>query len=313
MLKKEITKSSRAVLLILLLFSLKVSDAVADGLFPDEQPLQKAAPEPPKEEILPETEPLPEEKAAAPAPAPAPVPPPAPMIKPRVKTDAPVDFWSAFSKGTILSGPKPAGTVLASKDPKTMFALGDVVYLISSGEDLAPQTEWVVFRKLRKVHHPKTGKYLGDLIDLVGMVKVVENNKKVATAEVVKSKGPIFTNDEIASIESLFNMNTAGRPLLEKEATIVEVWDHRFNSGEHDIVYLDRGREDGVVAGDRFEVIHPGRIVDASMGEMIHLPERKIGNLVILSTQAHTSTAQILKSVEPVSIGDPLLYISKGK
>jgi chemotaxis protein MotB len=63
---------------------------------------------------------------------------------------------------------------------------------------------------------------------------------------------------------------------------------------QRNVVYLDRGREDGVRPGDRMEVIRTGG----------SLPQRVVGELKILSVEDRTATAVILRSVSRILKGD---------
>ena len=60
------------------------------------------------------------------------------------------------------------------------------------------------------------------------------------------------------------------------------------------IVYLDRGREDGIRPGDRMDVVRSGG----------SLPQRVVGELNILSMEDRTSTALITKSISRILKGD---------
>jgi chemotaxis protein MotB len=60
------------------------------------------------------------------------------------------------------------------------------------------------------------------------------------------------------------------------------------------VVYLDRGREDGIRPGDRMEVVRTGG----------NLPQRVVGELKILSLEDRTATALITKSTSRILKGD---------
>src|SRR5581483_3984587 len=221
------------------------------------------------------------------------------------------DFWPAFSHGTILSEPKPDGEIIGAKDQKMMLGEGDTIYLASFKKDFTPGKEWLVYKVIKNIYHPGTGRYLGDLVDVTGVVKITEVNKKVATAEITRSKEPIFRNDQIALVETLFDFSSPSKRSLPEglTATVVEARDNRLNNAMHDIVYIDRGKKDGVIRGDRFDVIKGGQKVGIRAdGEDLRFPEREAGSIVVLSSQDHTATAQIVRSSETISRGNPLLF-----
>ena len=63
---------------------------------------------------------------------------------------------------------------------------------------------------------------------------------------------------------------------------------------QRNIVYLDRGREDGVRSGDRMELVRSGG----------SLPQRVVGELKILSMEDRTATALVTKSISRILKGD---------
>ncbi len=223
------------------------------------------------------------------------------------------DPWSAISKGMVIQVPRHIGTISASEDQKTMLGQGDVVYLSSDSETFRIDQEWVVYKNIKDVHHPKTETLLGNLVYVLGKVKVLDADEKAATARITRSLEPMTQGDQIAMIESFIPLSTekGTRPPNGAEAVIIEVREERKNNAQHDIVYIDQGKGEGISQGDQFIVIHGGVRSDTfSKTNLIdsRLPYRKIGKMVVLATQAHTATAKITQSVEPITKGDTLLF-----
>ncbi|MFQ5587563.1 MAG: hypothetical protein ACE5F7_01875 [Nitrospiria bacterium] len=225
------------------------------------------------------------------------------------------DLWSSISQGMILLKPSEGGTISASEDRKQLLGHGDTVYLSPGKAPFSVDQEWVVFKRIKDVKHPKTKAAMGELVYVLGMVKVVDVSDTVATARITRSKEPITRGDRIAFIEQFLPHSSKLGPAPEKgdKAYVVEVREGRKNSAQHDIVYIDRGKEDGVLRGDQFVVIHEGTRSDTFSKTDItdhSLPFRKIGTMVVLATQARTATAKIIQSLEPISKGDTILFDS---
>lgn len=251
------------------------------------------------------------------APPPPVVEDPLPLLSPEPEetvAEAPVpekNSWPMISQGMILEKPSPEGKITASEDQKQMLAQGDIVYLSSFGEMFVSEQEWVVFKTMKEVHHPKSGAYMGELVHVLGIAKVIAVNDDVATARITRSKEPISIGNEIAFIDR-FMPPTTGISLPPEEGSdgvIVEVRDDRLNVAQNDIVYIDYGSEEGVDAGDRFDVVHGGeRSAFGSTPIKTALPDRNIGSMIVLATQEHTATAKIIQSIEPIAKGDTILY-----
>ncbi len=225
------------------------------------------------------------------------------------------DLWPDISQGMVLMKPSDGGEVSASEDNKRLLGQGDVVYLKGKDKSLHPDQEWVVFRTVKDVVHPKTNAQMGELVYVLGLVRVIDVDERVATARVIRSKEPIVRGDRIALIDQFVPKENTINKALQKgdEAYVIEVREERRNNAQHDIVYIDRGQENGVSRGDRFIVIHEGIRSDDFSNTTISdnsLPFRKIGTMVVLSTQEQTATAKIIQSMEPIAKGDTILYDS---
>lgn len=242
-----------------------------------------------------------------------PASPPLEPVQPVVEETLPPDpdFWSLFSNGMIVTDLKPEGEIHAAVDSKIMLGDGDTVYLNSLGEEFVDEGQWVVFKSMKDVYHPKTEEHLGDLVNVLGIVEVTYTDKGSTTAQIIHSREPISRSDYIVSVKNLFNRVDLSDKILPEntEGTIVEVRDNRRNNAQDDIVYIDYGREDGVMRGDRFSVIHSGQRKSFQASQITAgLPNREVGSLVVISTQDHTATARIVESKEPISKGDSILF-----
>lgn len=225
-----------------------------------------------------------------------------------------VDFWSSLANGMVVQELKADGKLVGSKESKRMFSKGDIVYIQLSDEG-ASSNEWILFRKVKKVRHPGSGKSLGDLIEITGALKVLERNGHTATAQIVHSKEAISITDEIAALGTLIPPSppTEQASLDKKTGVIAEVRDDRLSSGEHDIVYIDQGWKDGIFPGDQFEVLHGNEKNRLGFSGDAQIPQRSVGRLLILFSQEQTATARIISSSEPILRGDALQYLPRNR
>jgi hypothetical protein len=229
------------------------------------------------------------------------------LIEHEIASPRKIDFWSSLSNGMVLQELKADGKLVGAKESKTIFSRGDILYLHLPKTEAASD-EWILYRKIKRVHHPKTGKLLGDLIEITGAIKVVARDDQTATAQVIHSKEAISLDDEVAALGTLIGPATPSEPISsdEKEGMIAAVRDDRLSNGEHDIVYIDLGWRDGILPGDQFEIIRGGE--KATVGT---IPKRSVGRLLVLSSQEQTATARITLSSEPISKGDSLQFLPK--
>ncbi len=261
-----------------------------------------------------ETAPPPvEEKAPEAVAPPVPVQPPTaeeevppPEIKPQAKPPV-LDKDLILSSGYILRGVGSSGRVIASKDKKEMYSEHDTIYLLPSTRPNVGD-RLTAYRVVRPVFHPKTGQYLGDLIRILGTMEVTEVQDKTATAVVSKSYDVITKGDpyipyqplEPAAIE--IPENPSGPRL---NGYIVEVKEAKVSNAQFDVVFIDKGRRDGLLAGRNFLIFREGEKTPlASPGGGVRLPRRKVGELQVIAVQDETSVARVVKSTEPITRGD---------
>ena len=176
----------------------------------------------------------------------------------------------------------------------------DVLYLrLKNSDDVAPGDLFTIYRRPRKVFHPITGQYLGYLVNRLAVAQVSQVDKDLTTVQIVRSYATVspgdpvmkfvLPTDEGAAVDQPSSGNVEGR-----------VVDFQSNMGimnmvaQRNIVYLDRGREDGIRPGDRMEMVRSGG----------SLPQRSVGELKILSVEDRTATALITKSISRILKGD---------
>ncbi|HVG02722.1 MAG TPA: OmpA family protein [Nitrospira sp.] len=177
----------------------------------------------------------------------------------------------------------------------------DTLYLkLKNSNDAAVGDLYTVYRRERKVFHPLTKQYMGYIVNRLGVVQVIQLDPKVVGVRVVRSYAPISPGDPVMrfSPPSEEFMNTGQGGAGDVEAMVVELQADKHMSlvSQGNLVYLDKGQDDGLRTGDVLEVFRTGS----------GLPERMIGTVKILSTELHTSTAVIFKATARVLVGDRL-------
>ncbi|MBX3237617.1 MAG: OmpA family protein [Nitrospiraceae bacterium] len=179
----------------------------------------------------------------------------------------------------------------------------DHLYLkLKNPGDAALGDLYTVYRRARKVFHPKTKAYLGHVIVKLGVVKVTQLDATTVGAQVVRSFAPISPGDPIMRFTPPAAEESAApaAPATELEGMILDLQADKNMSlvGQYNIVYLDKGRDDGLQVGDRLDVSRIGN----------GLPKRKVGEVKILSTEPRTSTGYLYRATARVLVGDLVQY-----
>lgn len=211
----------------------------------------------------------------------------------------------AFSSGFILQSTPQDGVVnVITGDNQTtgdrmIVGQRDTVYLrLKNPNDAAAGDLFTIYKRVRKVYHPANGKYLGYLIHRLAIVRVVQADHQLTTVQTVRSYGAVEPGDPVVK----FSLPTVGEMTMDQSATnevrgmIVDFQADRVMTlvAQRNVVYVDKGWEDGLKAGDRMEVFRVG-------GD---LPQRVVGEIKILSTEARTASAVVTKSTSRILMGD---------
>ena len=212
----------------------------------------------------------------------------------------------AYSAGSIQrSTPQDGFVNVITGDNQTTgdhMILGsrDVLYLrLKNPDDVTPGDLFTIYKRAYKVFHPNTGQYLGYLVNRLAVVQVTQVDKDLTTVQIVRAYAAVSPGDPVIKFVLPTDEGAAGdqRSTSDVEGRIVEF---QSNMGvmnlvaQRNLVYLDRGREDGIRTGDRMDVVRSGG----------NLPQRVVGELKILSVEDQTATALVTKSISRILKGD---------
>jgi hypothetical protein len=227
----------------------------------------------------------------------------------------PLDAVLLASEGYLSSDKiDHAGVVIGDKDHKVLLGEGDTVYLKRGNAPSKEGDALVVYRKIRSVYHPKTDRYLGKLVNVLGIMKVTEVHPKITTAKILKSYNYILSGDLVAPYESVQLPSLEEVPFKEKaqvDGYVVDIKEDKVAIAQFDVVYIDKGIGDGIGRGSSFKVVRDGErtSVASSMGS-VRLPPRTIGELEVITANVHTATAKVRRSTEPIFRGDRIETLS---
>ena len=209
-----------------------------------------------------------------------------------------------FAAGSIQQSTPQDGVVnVITGDNQTVgnrMRLGqnDVFYLkLKNPGDVAVGDLFTVYKRQRKVFHPAPGRYMGYLINRLAVVQVVQVDEELTTARAVRAYGSAAPGDPVVKF-SLPGSDEAN-PVPASGDVSGMVVEFQADLGltlvaQRNIVYLDRGSEDGVKAGDRMDLVRYGG----------GLPPRQVGEVKVLSTEGQSATALVTKSTSRILKGD---------
>ncbi|HXI20116.1 MAG TPA: hypothetical protein VNH46_03485, partial [Gemmatimonadales bacterium] len=137
----------------------------------------------------------------------------------------------------------------------------------------------------------------GNVIEPTGLLRVVDVSHPQNVAEVIASYGPVRNGQRALPAEK-FNDPGHVRPVPISDgvkATVLGNRDVQPLTGPQDVVFLDRGRKDGVALGDIFELRqqpHP------RLG-MANVIDEPMATVQVVHVGESTCTARVVKIIHP--------------
>lgn len=211
----------------------------------------------------------------------------------------------AYTSGSIQTSTPQDGIVNSvtgdnqTTGDRMIVGQRDTVYLhLKNPDDVTVGDFFTIYKRARKVFHPATGKYLGYLIHRLAIVQVVQSGHHLTTVRTIRSYGQVEPGNPVVrfSLPTSGEMATDQPTETEVQGMVVDYQADREMTllAQRNVVYIDKGWEDGVKTGDRMEIFRVGG----------NLPSRLVGELKILSTEARTASALVSKSTSRILKGD---------
>ncbi|MBI5408527.1 MAG: LysM peptidoglycan-binding domain-containing protein [Nitrospirae bacterium] len=195
-----------------------------------------------------------------------------------------------ISSGWIADMFPSIGEVSSSPLGHKSAGENDIVYLKFYKEE--PVNKFFAIRDIKIVKHPKTGKKLGQQIRVTGVLEIIGSDSSIPKAKIISSFEEIQVGDGLLPYRE---MESPLIPVVvrapQMEGYIVETHMNQKMSGEGNIIFLDKGKNDGLLVGDVFSTISDPPV------------ERATGKIQVISVQPTTSSAVVLKSSEEIFIG----------
>jgi len=216
------------------------------------------------------------------------------------------------------------GEVNGAAEDKMFLTDTDEAYMrVGPGHDIKLGQELTVFRPVKKVPG-------GNLVQIQGTVRVDrwDPSTRIARAQVTESLDVIERGARIGPVGRKFEVVPPVRNQKDVNAQVLaSVYPHNFY-GQNQVVFLDKGDEDGLRPGNRLFVIRRGDAWHKSLASDVaglrialesdspadterppvvgdqKAPLEVIGELRILTVRKHTSAALVTQSTKEIELND---------
>ena len=205
---------------------------------------------------------------------------------------------------------KNAGSIVGSKEEKIMLGTLDEAYVGMKKEaPLRVGERYTIYRPTNEVKHPVTHKKLGTMVEILGEAEVKTiTDGGIARCLILDGINPIERGYKIGPLRRQFKVVEPVKNDKELDGVIVVGLRPLRMLSYDNLVFIDRGKVDGVVPGNRFVVTRRGDGYQSLLGtgpiDNRKYPRETIAEILIVDVRQNLATGFVTKSKVDARIGD---------
>lgn len=193
-----------------------------------------------------------------------------------------------------------AGQILNSPEEKTLLSDGDRAYVKlkkgETGETLQ------VFRRLRDLRHPVTGANLGAIVMMQGELRVDQTGKEQSLSTLTAAWDPVERGDYVAKLPVTTDSVQRVDNTKQLKGYVIDAAPRSLSfMGDSFVVVVDKGSNDGVVAGNTFTIV---RVGDPYTKQYTNMVDEEIGQLIVVEPFKGVSTCLLVAASREIVPGD---------
>ncbi|HEY2746155.1 MAG TPA: LysM peptidoglycan-binding domain-containing protein [Polyangia bacterium] len=203
-----------------------------------------------------------------------------------------------------------AGKIVGSKEEKLMLGTLDEAYVrMTADRTFQVGERYTVYKLTAPVRHPTTNKLLGHMVEIFGDAEVrAVTDGRIARVALVDTINPIERGFLVGPLKRQFKVVQPVPGKVDLTGMVVATLRPHELLGDDDLVFIDRGKDDGVELGNRFMVTRRGDGYEPllSKGPMDdhRFPRETIGEIVVVDLRDHLATGFVTYSTVESRVGD---------
>lgn len=203
------------------------------------------------------------------------------------------------------------------REDRQFLGQGEVIY-VNAGMDQGVKAgdRFLVLKTVvEKLKHPtQPKKTLGDVLQQVGVVRIVTTQSKGSVAVIERCLDSVQVGDHLvkfvepANIPLQLRTDTSDPVKVAANAgQVVYTRDAKLHAGGGDLIIIDKGANDGLKVGDvllgvRVKTFPVGS--DAEKAQPTETTTHYLGQVMVVRADATSSTCRLLRSAEELELGD---------
>ncbi len=201
---------------------------------------------------------------------------------------------------------RASGVIVKPKEDKMFMAENDYVFItFEEGTIVNTGDRFTIIGKTDTVVHPVSGEEIGFLTAVLGGLRVTAVGE-IVEALIDSSYKEIKVGDRLIPFEEAVKEVVVKESGKSVEGVIIATTGKKMNVAKYDIVYVDKGSNDTLEAGNIMKIYREmGKVQDPLADDRdITLPTMDLGTAVVLDVKDTTATAFIIDSGRPIRRGD---------
>jgi len=215
-----------------------------------------------------------------------------------------------------------AATLVGSREEKIMLATLDEAYIeYKSDQPLKQGERYSIYRAVQEVKHPESKATIGHIVEILGEIEVrgfAENggkgdkgdkeDKRIARGIIIDAVGPIERGDRVGPLRRQFKLVEPSPNRAAVDGMVVAALRPTKLVGSEMLVFVDRGRDDGLVVGNRLLVVRRGDGYQPLLRELPpddeRFPREVIAEVLVVDARERTATGIVTRALKEVRMGD---------
>jgi len=203
-----------------------------------------------------------------------------------------------------------SGRIKGAFEEKIMLSTLDKTYAEFEREVPVKVGEgYLIYKADRAIHHPRTGEMLGYQTTILGSARVTRIDEGVASLVITSANFPIERGALLGPWNERAVRTVKRRPnqVALQGYIVASQFEIVTEIGEHHVVFVDKGKADGVEVGNVFTVVRSGDpLGKPAKGPLREegWPKEDVGELIVVDAQETVSTALVIRSMHEFAIGE---------
>ncbi|MEK6672807.1 MAG: LysM peptidoglycan-binding domain-containing protein [Nitrospirota bacterium] len=205
-----------------------------------------------------------------------------------------IEIGMQASTGYVADILDSKGEIAGSPTERVLLGKGDYAYVTTVNETKNGDKFYII-RSLGEVKHPDTGDFMGYLIEITGVAEVVGEESGYTKVRIITSFTEVLIGDILNDYYEIKEEHLPLNPRTPDVAGfVVAARQRRIINADHDIVYIDKGRNHRIEIGDLLGTISTGKYTISS------------GVVQVIGLRDATSTAIVRKCDKEIKSGDKI-------